>query len=78
MQKDRKRCERRNKNLCTYVHQHAATAQGIEAVAPVNSDSAARGQPPVPPAAVRNDVTNGPASDCYAFHYHGEVEQERH
>ncbi|KAK0515685.1 hypothetical protein JMJ35_001719 [Cladonia borealis] len=43
MQKDRKRCERRNKNLRTNVHQQAAAAQGIEAVAPVNSDFAARG-----------------------------------
>ena len=41
MQKDRKRCERRNKNLRTKVHQQAAAPQVMITVAPMDSDSTA-------------------------------------
>ena len=76
-QKDRKRCERRNKNLRTKVHQQAAAAQAIEAVGSMNSTSTAPGQRLLPSAAVCNDIANVSASKCYLSHNQGVSEQER-
>ena len=61
-QEDRKRCERRNKNVRTKVHQELPAPQAMKTVASMNSNSAASGQPLTPPAAVRNDVAYMPAS----------------
>lgn len=52
-QKDRKRCERRDRDARP---KHTDAPQEIKTVAPMNSKSAASGQPPTPPAAVGNDV----------------------
>lgn len=76
MQEDRKRCERRNRNVRTKVHQQAAASQAMKTVAPVSSNSAASGQPPIPPAAVGNNVAYIAASKCYHCHYYGVNEQK--
>ena len=73
-QEDRKRCEWWDRDARP---KHADAPQDMDTVAPMNSNSAASGQPPTSPATVGNDVAYIPASRCYNLHCYGVSEQKR-